>query len=232
MLTLYSWPSLFGVADNNPYGLKVYAFLMLCQVPFQHEHLLDAAKSPHGQLPYIADDDRIIGDSPAIIAYLIQRDNLTIDAGLTPTQHDTDHLVRRTLDDLYWVISYSRWQDDRFWPNFRDAFLRFHSDVAPMMLEQARAYNLQRYRYHGIGRYKPEAVLARGIANLKVLSHLLPAEGFLFGSQPCSVDAAMYGFVANILFFDIDTPLRTCLLSLPNLVAHCEAIHAAVTRVA
>jgi hypothetical protein len=26
MLTLYSYPSLFGVADNNGYGLKVYAF--------------------------------------------------------------------------------------------------------------------------------------------------------------------------------------------------------------
>ena len=27
MLTLYSYPTLFGVADNNGYGLKVYAFL-------------------------------------------------------------------------------------------------------------------------------------------------------------------------------------------------------------
>ena len=26
MLTLYSYPELFGVADNNGYGLKVYAF--------------------------------------------------------------------------------------------------------------------------------------------------------------------------------------------------------------
>src|SRR3954451_20723100 len=60
MLTLYSWPELFGVADNNPYGLKTYAFLKLCRVPFRHEHLLDATQAPHGQLPYIADDDRII----------------------------------------------------------------------------------------------------------------------------------------------------------------------------
>ncbi|MGA8226553.1 MAG: glutathione S-transferase family protein, partial [Xanthobacteraceae bacterium] len=25
MLTLYSYPELFGVADNNPYGLKIFA---------------------------------------------------------------------------------------------------------------------------------------------------------------------------------------------------------------
>ena len=29
MITLYSYPELFGVADNNGYGLKVFAFLKL-----------------------------------------------------------------------------------------------------------------------------------------------------------------------------------------------------------
>lgn len=29
MITLYCYPPLFGVADNNRYGLKVYAFLKL-----------------------------------------------------------------------------------------------------------------------------------------------------------------------------------------------------------
>jgi hypothetical protein len=28
---------LFGVADNNGYGLKVFAFLRLAGVPFRHE---------------------------------------------------------------------------------------------------------------------------------------------------------------------------------------------------
>jgi hypothetical protein len=29
---LYSYPELFGVADNNGYGLKVFAFLKLTRV--------------------------------------------------------------------------------------------------------------------------------------------------------------------------------------------------------
>ena len=55
MLTLYSYPGLFGVADNNGYGLKVFAVLRLCNVPFRHEHILDASSAPRGQLPFIAD---------------------------------------------------------------------------------------------------------------------------------------------------------------------------------
>ena len=53
MLTLYSYPELFGVADNNPFGLKVYAFLKLCGLAFRHEHIFDASKAPRGQLPYL-----------------------------------------------------------------------------------------------------------------------------------------------------------------------------------
>jgi Glutathione S-transferase N-terminal domain len=68
MLTLYSYPELFGVADNNGYGLKVFAFLRLAGLPFRHEHIFDASSAPRGQLPYIVDDGETIGDSDTIIA--------------------------------------------------------------------------------------------------------------------------------------------------------------------
>jgi glutathione S-transferase len=121
MLTLYSYPELFGVADNNPYGLKTFAFLRLTNVPFRHEHIFDASSAPRGQLPYVEDDGTTIGDSDAIIAHLINKYRLTIDAALTPSQRDTDLMIRRTLDDLYWVMSYSRWKDSQFWPLFSES---------------------------------------------------------------------------------------------------------------
>ena len=102
MLTLYSYPSLFGCADNNPFGLKVYAFLKLCGLPFRHEHILDASKAPRAQLPYITDGDVTVGDSDTIVEYLISRYALAIDDALTQQQRDMALLVRRTLDDLYW----------------------------------------------------------------------------------------------------------------------------------
>src|SRR3954454_10548049 len=228
MLTLYSYPDLFGCADNNPFGLKVWAFLKLCGLPFRHQQIFDASKAPRGQLPYLTDDDTVIGDSDAIIAYLISRHALRIDAGLTSGQRDTDLLVRRMLDDLYWVMSYSRWKDDRFFPLFRDAILRTHRDVTAESLTQARDYNFKRYHFQGIGRYEPDAAYARGVAELQVLARLVPASGFVFGPQPSSIDAAIYGFIANIHFYEIDTPLRACVRSLPTLVRHCEAVHAAV----
>src|SRR6516225_9721157 len=162
MLTLYSYPPLFGVADNNGYGLKVFAFLKLAGVPFRHEHIFDASKAPRSQLPYIVDGNDTVGDSETILAYVIDKYRLTIDAALTEAQ---------------------------------------------------RAQNL---------------LIARGLADLAALSTLIPPRGYVHGSKPTSVDAGIYGFIANIYFYDIDTPLKAFVVAHDNVVRHCRAIHEAV----
>jgi glutathione S-transferase len=229
MLTLYSYPELFGVADNNPFGLKVFAFLKLTGVAFRHQHIFDATAAPRGQLPYIVDDGEHVGDSDTIIAHVIAKYHLPIDNALTQAQRNTDLMVRRTLDDLYWVMSYSRWKDPQFWPLFRDAMLGAHASLTADGMEAARKYNFERYRYQGIGRYEPEDVYKRGIADLSAVASLIGEGGFLFGPQPTSIDAGIYGFVANIYFYDIDTPLKRFVASHRNLVRHCNAIHDAVS---
>ena len=230
MITLYSYPELFGVADNNPYGLKIFAFLKLCKLPFRHEHILDPKDAPRGQLPYIIDGDAHIGDSDAIVDHLIKKYGLKIDGSLTPAQRVTHLMIRRMLDDLYWVMSYSRWSDERFWPLFRDAFLTTHPAVSPNVLEAARTYNFQRYHYQGIGRYEPAAVYERGVADIETLANIKPKSGYFFGPEPTSIDAAIYGFIANITFYAIDTPLKACVLAYPGLVKHCIDMHSAVSR--
>jgi hypothetical protein len=72
------------------------------------------------------------------------------------------------------------------------------------------------------------AAYARGLADLQVLSNLVPANGFVHGPGPTSVDAAIYGFIANIYFYDIDTPLKQFVAAHANLVRHCTSIHAKV----
>ena len=229
MLALYSYPELFGVAENNPYGLKVFAFLRLTGMRFRHEHIFDPSAAPRGQLPYIVDDAETIGDSDTIIAHLIRKYRLGIEDGLNIEQRDKTHLTMRMLDNLYWVMSYSRWKDDRFWPLFRDALLLQHPSLTAAGLSKAREFNFRRYHFQGIGRYAPDAVYARGLADLQVLAHLVPANGYVHGPKPTSIDASIYGFLANIYFYEIDTPLKQFLLAHTNLVRHCRTIHNAVS---
>lgn len=229
MITLYSYPALFGVADNNGYGLKVFAVLRLAGLPFVHEHLFDASAAPRQQLPYVVDDGETIGDSDAIVAHLIAKYRLPFEAAQTSERRDRDLLIGRLLDDLYWVMSYSRWQDERYWPAFCAALMREHPNLYEPGLLKAKEFNASRYYYQGIGRYTPGEAYARGLADLAVLAHQVPADGYLNGTAPGVVDAAVYGFIANIYFFAIDTPLRQFVVANDNLVRHCTALHRAVT---
>src|SRR5271154_162879 len=228
MITLYSYPTLFPVADNKGSGLKVFAFLRLAAIPFVHEHIFDASTAPRGQLPYIVDDGETVGDSETIIAHLTAKHRLGIDAVLGERERGLSLLITRLLDDLYWVMSYSRWKDERYWPAFRAALMREHPSLTEEGLAKAREFNFQRYHFQGIGRYAPDAAYARGLADLGVLADLVPVAGYLHGADPTSVDAGIYGFIANIHFYDIDTPLKQFVSSRPNLVRHCTAIHETV----
>ncbi|MDB5394458.1 MAG: glutathione S-transferase family protein, partial [Rhodospirillales bacterium] len=71
----------------------------------------------------------MIGASDTIIGYLIRRKVLSTDETLRPDQRTQNCWLAGILDDLYWVVSYSRWKDDRFWPLFQDAMLRTHPNV-------------------------------------------------------------------------------------------------------
>ncbi len=225
MITLFSYPGLFSVADNNGYGLKVYAWLRLAGLPFTHRHVFDPSAAPRAQLPYITDGDDTVGDSDAIIAHLAHRHGRDLDAALAPAQRHAALMLSRTLDDLYWVMSYSRWHDDAFWPAFAAALRAQHPTITQADVERARAYNAQRYHFQGIGRFAPPHAYARGIADLDAIDDLLGAGPCVFGPTPTSADAALYGFLANILFYPIETPLKRHLATRPRLVAHCHRIH-------
>ncbi len=105
-------------------------------------------------------------------------------------------------------MSYSRWKDERYWPAFAAALSREHPILTEESLLKAKEFNAQRYYFQGIGRYAPPEAYARGLADLKVLAHLVPAEGYVHGARPTTVDAAIYGFIANIYFYAIETPLK------------------------
>jgi hypothetical protein len=96
-------------------------------------------------------------------------------------------------------------------------------------MEAAQKFNFQRYHYQGIGRYQPEDVYKRGIADVSAVASLIGERGFMFGPQATSIDAGVYGFIANIYFYDIDTPLKQFVASHRNLVRHCNAIHEGVS---
>ena len=88
-----------------------------------------------------------------------------------------------------------------------------HPSLTEAGLRKAQEFNFQRYHFQGIGRFAPDAAYARGLADLEVLAHLIPANGYVHGPKPTTIDAGIYGFIANIYFFEIETSLKQFLES-------------------
>src|SRR5262249_58891431 len=109
------------------------------------------------------------------------------------------------------------------------ALIREHPSLTEAGLRKAQEFNFQRYHFQGIGRYAPEAAYRRGLADLQVLANLVPARGYLHGAKPTSIDAGIYGFIANIHFYAIHTPLKQFVSAYATLERHCEAMRTAVS---
>ena len=181
--------------------------MRLAGVPFRHEHIFDASAAPRGQLPYIIDGGEMIGDSETILAHLIEEYRLTIDAALTSRERDESLLVTRMLDDLYWVMSYSRWKDERYWPAFRDAFIKQHPSLTEAPLLKAREYNFQRYHFQGIGRYRPRPSMRAASPITKCWPTWFRQPATYTGRGP-PYRCRHLRLHRRYYFYEIDTPLK------------------------
>lgn len=212
MITLYSYPELFGLPDNNPFGLKVDTFLRLTKIDYTHEHIINTQDAPRGQLPFMKDNGQIISDSNFIIQYLSKK-YVDLDSDLNESQKNIHFLINRMLDNhLYWVMSYSRWQDEKYWPFFKAAFLKQLPELSDETLEKIRTYNMEKYHVQGISRYSTNDIYQSGIDDLQAIILILADNNFIFGNKIHALDACCYGFLANILYFDIETPLKDVLV--------------------
>ena len=72
---------------------------------------------------------------------------------------------------------------------------------------------------------RQKLLMREGSRILLIVADLIPIGGYAFGPKPTSVDAAIYGFIANIYFLPIETPLKQFVDTHPNLIRHCTAIH-------
>ena len=91
-------------------------------------------------------------------------------------------------------------------------------------IQVAQKYNFQRYHYQGIGRYEPSDVVQARPCRFTDLS---TTDFSSIRSRPAR---ASMGFVANIYFYKIDTPLRKFFASHANFIRHCNAVHTHVIK--
>jgi glutathione S-transferase len=213
----------WGIGNVSPFCLKLESYLRMTKVPYT-ARAADFRKAPKGKIPFIEEDGKMLGDSQQIIEHLKRKHGDVLDAKLTPEQVATGHLVRRMLEEsTYWNIIHDRFVSDDGWTVYRPLFeALFPPVVGKVVPAMIRRGVLKAIRTHGMGRHTPEEIAELGKADLTAVAAILGDKPFLLGEQPSSFDAAVYAFLANILVFPVDSPLRRFAQEQPTLVRYVE----------
>jgi glutathione S-transferase len=228
MMKVFAGMRAWGVPDVSPPCLKLQTYLKMAKLPFEARPG-DPRKGPTKKIPYIKDDDgTVVGDSGFIIEYLKRKHGDALDGRLTKKEHATGHLLRRTVEDsLYWGTLFPRWCTEDGAEEMRKVFAPVLPPVIGGLVWNSIKGQTRKSAFsQGIARHTSENSYAIGTSDLDALSATLGDGPYLFGDEPTSYDACLYGTVANILGFPIKNPLTTHARTLDNLVAFRERIEA------
>ena len=224
MITLYQFPSAWGLPNASPFCMKVETYLRMCNLPYTTVNVLNPAKGPKGKLPYITDGSNTVADSSFILDYLKATYGDKLDAGLDIRTRAEAHALRRLMEEhLYWCAVYDRWAVDENWALTKPAFFgSLPPGVRDLVAALACRGQLKALRGHGVGRHTAGEIYALGCADLTALSDFLADKPFFLGADPTALDATAYAFLVNLLWVPIDSPLTRHARSFANFIAYVK----------
>ena len=224
MVTVYQFGPAWDMPDPSPFVLKTMVYLELAGIPYRAEagmgHLRNA---PKGKLPYIRDGDTLVGDSSFILDYLRQRYGDPLATDLTAEHRGVLRALTRMLDeDLYFVLVYLRWIDEKAWteytrPNFFGNLVWPLSVLVPWILQRGLRRSLHG---QGVGRHSREEVVEIGRRDLQAVVDCLGDKDFIAGATPSVADATVFAFVCAFADAPHPSPLRDFVINSAPLMAY------------
>jgi glutathione S-transferase len=225
MITLHQFARTWDIPNVSPFCSKVETYLRMAGFPYR---VADAVppRAPKGKLPYITDGERKVADSRFIIEYLRDRYDVDLDQGLTPRERAESMAFQRMIeDDLHWAVMWSRWSQPHNWPAMKDAIF---GGLPPVLRDAVAGYARRQMRKQirgqGLGRNTEDEIFQLGKQDLSALSDYLADKPFFMGDEPTTLDASAFGFLTNVIWCPVESPLKTHAQGLGNLVAFCERV--------
>jgi glutathione S-transferase len=231
-ITVYGFGSFGALPDVSPFVHKLENYLRLAGLAYDKQPG-NIRKAPRGKLPYIEHDGRKVPDSQGVIRYLREAGLADLDAELDADARADAYALRSMIErDLYFAITYFRWQTDEGWaaygPKIREVIA---SSGVPgfllgMIVGAVRKATLKQLFAQGTGRMDEPEIIAHCQRILETLDQFAGrrAGPLFFGDAPSSFDAVVHAFVAGIVEPPIASPLKTMTAAQTALMARYRAI--------
>ncbi|WP_211206648.1 glutathione S-transferase family protein [Wenxinia marina] len=223
-LRVFTFSPDWGLPTNGPFALKLLAWLELAGIPYEQVVENNSSKGPKGKSPWVELDGKPMGDSELIVEELSRRHGADLDEGLTPEQRALGFAWRRTFEEHYHqVLEWELLLHSAGAAYMREFFGRVApKPVAPLLFAMIWRQFRKQLHARGIARHSPEVIAAKGRADLDALAAFLGDRPFLVADRPTTADTAVFGLLAPMVFWPMNTPVADHAKSLPAIQAYCD----------
>ncbi len=228
-IRVHTFSNLFeGLPAGGPFDLKLLAWLNLAGIPYAHAFQDDTRKGPKGKNPWIEIDGERIGDTEIIIEHLGTRFGVDLDAGLDARELAMGHAWRRTFEEhFHQVFEWELLVHPAGAAYMREFVARQMPPVIGSVVFRMMQGGMARQLHaRGIARHTPEVIEAKGRHDLDALSAFLGERKFLVADRPVVADLAVFGQLAPMIVWPMETPVARYLRSLHNLTAYVGRLRA------
>ncbi|MGB7240591.1 MAG: glutathione S-transferase family protein [Sulfitobacter sp.] len=231
MITLLTYPAMFGELCASPFGTKAIYLLNMSGYDWQREDLNDPRKMPRQKLPVIRVGDKLIADSDEIRTYL-ETTGADFDAGLSDLDKATARAFQRMAEEhLYFHIVMDRWGNDAVWPSIREAY--FHMIPALMrgiVTRSMRKKLMAGMHAQGLGRLTASERMDRLEPDLQAITARLWTGKFLMGDRPSAVDASVGAMLGAMRATPVETALTRRVSHDAILSGYIDRVRAALSQ--
>lgn len=221
MIVLSGGGAKFGLPELSPYVTKTEVQLRMAGLAYEKRQA-NPAQGPKGQIPFIDDDGRLVGDSAFIRLHIEREYGVDLDQGLSPLERATAFAIELAMDrELAPAVTYFRWMVPS---NFEKGPAAFFNQVPAEQREAFKKEMVERVRANfiarGVGRHTEEEIAMLARRSFDALELFIGDKPYLMGEEPCGADAFVFATLAAAMTPFFDTPVREDAISRPRLVVY------------
>ena len=221
MIVLSGGGAAWGLPEISPFVTKTEIHLKMAGLDYSKRQA-SPEESPKGQIPFIDDGGRLIGDSTFIRFHIESEYDVDLDGDLTPVGRATAMAIELMCEhELAPAVGYFRWlipenfeRGPGMW--FNEAPTEMREELKRGLQEEVRKAMIAR----GIARHSDAEIVGLAVRSLKALEVFLDKKAFLMGDEPCGADAIVFATLAAAMTPYFQSPLRDEALKFPTLVAY------------
>lgn len=223
-LRVFTFTPDWGLPSAGPFAIKLLAWLELVGIPYEQVIEDNPRKGPKGKNPWIELDGEPIGDTERIIELLSKRYGVGLDAGLSSEQRAIGLAWRRTFEEhFHQVLEWELFVHPAGVAYMREKMLSTMPPViGPLVFSMLRSHLRKQLYARGLARHTPDIIAAKGRADIEALAAFLGDKPFLLGSEPSTADTSVFGLVAPMVFWPMQTPVAAYTKSMGTVSRYCE----------